>query len=143
GGSAGSTSGSMKLMRVIVLAKHGLLMARKEIHPRAIMKVRFSGSVVSDDVIMRILGFFLLFMFLFFIFAILLGAMGLDFETALGASIAAIGNIGPGLGDVGPASNFSSLPSAAKILLSFGMLLGRLELYTVLVLLTPMFWKKT
>jgi trk system potassium uptake protein TrkH len=142
GACAGSTSGGMKLMRMIVLFKHGVTMAYKEIHPRAIYKLRFNGTVVPDDVMMRILGFFLLWIFLFFVVALLLGALGVDMITAMGASVACLGNIGPGFGEVGPTSNFAALPGAGKVLLALAMLLGRLELYTVLVILTPPFWKR-
>jgi trk system potassium uptake protein TrkH len=143
GACAGSTAGGMKLMRIIVLVKHGLSMGLKEIHPRAILRIRFSGQVVPEDVLMRILAFFLLYVFSFFLVALVVALMGVDPETALGASIATLSNIGPGLGEVGPATTFSQLPGAAKLLLAFNMLLGRLELYTVLVVLTPMFWRRT
>ena len=142
GACAGSTAGGMKLMRIIVLFKHGVTMAYKEIHPRAIYKIRFNGSVVPDDVMMRILGFFLLWIFIFFVCSLVLGAMGVDMITAMGASVACLGNVGPGFGDVGPTSNFAGIPAAGKVLLALAMLLGRLELYTVLVILTPPFWKR-
>jgi trk system potassium uptake protein TrkH len=143
GASAGSTSGGMKLMRVIILAKHGAAMAKKELHPRAIFTIRYSGNVVSDDVMMKVLGFFLFYMLSFFLIALAVAATGVDVETSLGASIATLSNIGPGLGTVGPSSSYSLIPSAGKAILIFSMLLGRLELYTVLVVLSPMFWKRT
>jgi len=143
GGCAASTAGGMKIMRVSVLAKHANMMAKKEIHPRAIYKIRFSGLVVPDDVMMRILGFFLLFMAIFFVSSCILGAMGLDIETSMGATISCLSNVGPGLGEVGPASNYAHLPAAAQVLLAGLMMLGRLELYTVLVLLTPTYWRRT
>jgi len=143
GASAGSTAGGLKMMRIGVLAKYALKTAKQEIHPRAIFKLRYSGSVVPDDVMLRILGFFLLYMAIFFVFALAVTFMGVDFTTSMGATIATLSNIGPGLGGVGPASNFAGMPLAAKALLSFGMLLGRLELYTVLVVMTPTFWKRT
>ena len=143
GACAGSTSGGMKLMRVIILARHGLAMAKKEIHPRAIIAVRHSGKVVPDDVMLKILGFFLFYMFLFFSVALGVALLGVDVETALGSSIATLSNIGPGLGQIGPSSNYAAIPDAAKVLLSFSMLLGRLELYTVLVVMSPMFWRRS
>lgn len=142
GGCAGSTSGGIKLMRLIVLAKHSLVMAKKQIHPRAIFPVRYNGKVVPEDVITRVLDFFLLYIFIFFILALLLALMGLDFKSALSASIATLGNIGPALGGVGPAEHYGLVSSNAKLLLCFAMLLGRLEIYTVLVVLMPMFWKR-
>jgi trk system potassium uptake protein TrkH len=117
-------------------------MAYKEIHPRAIYKIRFNGGVVPDDVMMRILGFFLLWIFVFFICSLLLGAMGVDMLTSMGAAVACLGNIGPGFGEVGPVSNFAGIPGAGKVLLALAMLLGRLELYTVLVIITPPFWRR-
>jgi trk system potassium uptake protein TrkH len=142
GGCAGSTSGGMKLMRLIVLAKHGLVMAKKLIHPRAIFPVRFNGKVVPQDVITRVLDFFLLYIFVFFIFALLLALMGLDFKSALSSSIATLGNIGPALGGVGPVEHYGWIPGGAKLLMCLAMILGRLEIYTVLVVFMPMFWKR-
>jgi trk system potassium uptake protein TrkH len=143
GGCAGSTGGGMKVMRVLVLVKHGLREIRKHMHPNAIFNVRLSGQLVGDEVMMKVLAFFLLFTSVWIVMAILLGALGLDLETAFGASVATLSNIGPGLGAVGPASTYASLPVVAKWLLTFNMLVGRLELYTVLILLTPMFWRRT
>jgi trk system potassium uptake protein TrkH len=143
GACAGSTAGGMKLIRVIILAKHGLAMARKEMHPRAIFTVRYSGKTVADEVMLKILAFFLFYMFAFLVIALVVAMVGLDVETALGASIATLSNIGPGLGQVGPSSNYAGIPEAAKLVLVFSMLLGRLELYTVLVVMSPMFWRRT
>jgi trk system potassium uptake protein TrkH len=142
GACAGSTAGGVKLMRVIILARHGLAQAKKEIHPRAIFTVRYAGKVVSDDVMLKVLGFFLFYMFVFFAVSLALGLMGVNVETSLGASIATLSNIGPGLGAVGPASNYAAIPAGAKVLLALSMMMGRLELYTVLVLLSPMFWRR-
>ena len=142
GACAGSTAGGAKLMRVIILARNAFRTARQEVHPRGIYRIRYNGQVIPDDIVMRIQGFFLLYIFIFLFMAVCLGAMGVDPETALGASIATLSNIGPGLGEVGPASTFASIPDAGKILLFFNMLLGRLELYTVLVLFMPMFWRR-
>jgi trk system potassium uptake protein TrkH len=89
------------------------------------------------------LGFFLFFMSIYIVVAIAISLMGVDPLTAMGASAATIGNVGPGLGAVGPSSNYAHLPAMAKLVLSLNMLLGRLELYTVLVLLTPMFWRRS
>jgi trk system potassium uptake protein TrkH len=143
GGCAGSTGGGMKIMRVLVLGKHGLREIRKHMHPNAILNVRLSGVLVGDDVMMKLLGFFLFYTSIFILVAMGLAAAGIDIPSSLGASIATLSNIGPGLGQVGPASNYASLPHVAKFLLSFNMLVGRLEVYTVLIVLTPMFWRRT
>ena len=142
GGMAGSTAGGIKIMRIILMAKHTYQQILKIIHPHSITSVKLMNTPVPHSVINSIWGFFFLFLGLFVICACLLAAIGLDWESAIGASIAAIGNIGPSFGIVGPYSNYNNLPIAAKWLLSFCMLLGRLEIYTVIVLLVPEFWKK-
>jgi trk system potassium uptake protein TrkH len=143
GGCAGSTAGGIKMLRVLVLSKHSLRELRRQLHPQAILNVRMSGRFVPEDVILRMLGFFLFFMSIYIVVAIAISLMGVDPLTAMGASAATIGNVGPGLGAVGPSSNYAHLPAMAKLVLSLNMLLGRLELYTVLVLLTPMFWRRS
>jgi trk system potassium uptake protein TrkH len=143
GGCAGSTAGGIKMLRVLVLSKHSLRELRRQLHPQAILNVRMSGRFVPEDVILRMLGFFLFFMSIYIVVAIVVALLGVDPLTAMGASAATIGNIGPGLGEVGPSGNYAALPAMAKLVLSINMLLGRLELYTVLVLLTPMFWRRS
>lgn len=143
GACTGSTAGGLKFMRLIILGRHAASTARKEIHPRAIFTVRYAGKAVSDDVLLNILAFFLFYMFFFFSVSLVVAACGVDIETSVGASIATLSNIGPGLGRVGPAGNYAGLPELAKGALTFSMLLGRLELYTVLVVLSPMFWRRT
>jgi len=142
GACTGSTAGGLKFMRLIILCRHAASSARKEIHPRAIFTIRYAGKAVSDDVLLNILAFFLFYMFFFFAVGLVVAACGVDLETSLGASIATLSNIGPGLGRVGPAGNYAGLPEVAKGALTFSMLLGRLELYTVLVVLSPMFWRR-
>lgn len=142
GGSAGSTGGSIKCVRIMLLLKHTYRELRRLIHPKAVIPIKFQGQVVSDEVMSSIWGFFILFISLFIFAAILLAAMGLDLTTAFTASAACIGNIGPGLGSVGPAQNYAHLPQAAKIVLILCMLLGRLEVYTVFIIFIPEFWKK-
>ena len=143
GGCAGSTGGGMKHMRVLLLGKHGLRELRRLLHRHAVFRVKLSGRMVQDDVMMNVLGFFLLYVLLFAVGTLVVSALGLDLATAVGATAATLGNIGPGLGEVGPASTYSDVPAAAKGVLTVLMLLGRLELFTVLVVLTPMFWKRT
>jgi trk system potassium uptake protein TrkH len=143
GGCAGSTTGGMKMMRVLILSKHSFRELRRQLHPQAILNVRMSGRFVPEDVILKVLGFFLFYMSIYIVVAIVVSLLGVDPLTAIGASVATLSNIGPGLGEVGPAGNYAHLPAMAKLVLSASMLLGRLELYTVLVLLTPMFWRRT
>ncbi|MDY6851870.1 MAG: TrkH family potassium uptake protein [Thermodesulfobacteriota bacterium] len=142
GGSAGSTGGSIKCMRVILLIKHSYRELRRLIHPRAVIPVKLQGRTVPDDVLSSVWGFFILFMALFVAASVILAAMGLDLVTSFTAVAATIGNIGPGLGAVGPADNYAAMPQAAKAILILCMVLGRLEVYTVFILFVPEFWKK-
>ena len=142
GGSAGSTGGSIKCMRIMLLFKHGYRELRRLIHPRAVIQVKLQGRVVPDEVLQSVWGFFILFMALFVVASIVLAAMGLDLATSFTAVAATIGNIGPGLGTVGPTDNYAHIPYAAKAVLILCMVLGRLEVYTVFILFIPEFWKK-
>jgi trk system potassium uptake protein TrkH len=143
GGCTGSTTGGMKMMRILILSKHSIRELQRQLHPQAILNVRMSGRFVPEDVILKMLGFFLFFMLVYITVAIIVTLLGVDPLTAMGASVATLSNIGPGLGEVGPASNYANLPSLAKVVLSVSMVLGRLELFTVLVVMTPMFWRRT
>lgn len=142
GASAGSTGGGMKCARIIVCFKYCYRELFKLIHPRSISQVRINNTVIPDSVLRSIMVFLALYMLLFFVSAILLAGMGVDMLTALGAVASCIGNIGPGFGTVGPAENFAHLPILGKWLLTLCMLLGRLEIYTVIILFVPEFWKK-
>ncbi len=142
GGSAGSTGGGMKSIRILLLFKAAAVHLRKLVHPRAFIPVKYDGHSVKDEIIFSIMSFALFYILIFVVGSLLLSAFGLDFETAMGASIAALGNIGPGIGLVGPVENYHDIPYLGKWVLSFLMLLGRLELFTVLVFLSPGFWKK-
>ena len=142
GGSAGSTSGGIKCIRAYLLIKIGYRELYKLIHPHAIVQVKLAGKVIDESILRSITGFFVLFMSLFIISGLILTAMGLDFITAFSAVIASLGNIGPGLGGVGPAENYSHIPYLGKWLLIFCMLLGRLEIFTILVLLVPEYWRR-
>lgn len=143
GACAGSTSGGMKLVRFLVLFKNSYLELKRQVHPKAILPVRFSGKAIPQDVVSRILSFFIIFIIIFVAGVFVMASMGLDFESSMGAVAATLGNIGPGIGIVGPsdAQNFAQLPDAGKWFLSFLMLLGRLELFTVLMLFSPFFWR--
>jgi len=142
GGSAGSTGGGMKSIRILLLFKAASVHLKKLVHPRAFIPVRYNGHSVKDEIIFSIMSFGLFYILIFVIGTILMSATGLDIESSMGSSIAALGNIGPGIGVVGPVENYSSITVVGKWILSFLMLLGRLELFTILVFLSPGFWKK-
>ncbi len=141
GGSAGSTAGGIKIVRHIVLLKNSFLEFKKALHPNAIIPVRYDKKVVSHDIVFNILSFFVLYMLIFVVFVVLMSFFGLDFISAVGATASSLGNIGPAIGSVSPVDNFAHLSIGAKWCCSFLMLIGRLELFTVLVILTPFFWK--
>lgn len=141
GGSAGSTSGGIKVMRHLILIKNGFLEFRRALHPNAVLPVRYNTKLISGDIVFNILGFFILYMLSFIIGAVVFSMFQLDFESAIGLSASSLGNIGPALGSFGPVDNYSALPPLAKWWASFLMLIGRLELFTVLILLTPFFWR--
>lgn len=141
GACAGSTSGGIKLVRHLVFFKNSILEFKRILHPRAIVPLKLNGSVVAPRIMTHIIIFLLLYLAIFVIGSVIVSAMGLDFNTAIGAVATSLGNVGPGIGGVGPVDNFAWLPYSVKFFLSFLMLLGRLELFTILVLFTPYFWK--
>ena len=143
GGSAGSTAGGIKVMRHLLIIKNGLLEFKRTLHSNAIIPVRYNNKTVKEHIVYNIIGFFVLYMLLFIIGALVLGFLGLDFESAIGGAASSLGNVGPALGSLNPVSNFNGLPDLAKWWCGFLMLAGRLELFTVLILLTPYFWKRT
>lgn len=125
----------------MIMIKNGLMEFKRTLHPNAILPVRFNGKAVRNDIVFNLLGFFILYMLFFIIGALVLAALGLDFVSAIGGAASSLGNIGPALGVLGPVNNYDVLPDAAKWWCSFLMLIGRLELFTVLILLTPFFWR--
>lgn len=139
GGCAGSTAGGMKVIRVILLYRQSVREIRRLVHPHAIVPVKLGGQRTSDTVISAVWGFFFLFVTSFAVMTILLAATGVDAETAYSAVGACITNLGPALGLAGP--HYAELNDVAKVILCVAMLLGRLEIYTLLVLLTPAFWR--
>lgn len=143
GGSAGSTAGGIKVMRHLLIIKNGLLEFKRTLHPNAIIPVRYNNKTVKEHIVYNIIAFFVLYMLLFIIGALVLGILGLDFESAVGGAASSLGNVGPALGSLNPISNFNGLPDLGKWWCGFLMLAGRLELFTVLILLTPYFWKRT
>jgi trk system potassium uptake protein TrkH len=142
GGMAGSTGGGMKTMRIMLLIRHGYQEIFRIIHPHAITTVKLGGKPVPPDILSSIWGFFILYIGLFILASLIMASLGLDMKSALASVAASIGNIGPGLGIVGPAKNYLLIPVFGKWILIFCMLLGRLEIYTVIVLLAPEFWRK-
>ncbi|MAN58425.1 MAG: potassium transporter [Flavobacteriaceae bacterium] len=141
GGSAGSTAGGIKIVRHLIMVKNGILEFKRTLHPNAILPVRYNRKAIPQPIVFNILAFFILYMLAFIIGTLVFSWMGLDFNTALGGAASTLGNVGPALGDLGPVNNYGNLPSMAKWWASFLMLIGRLELFTVLILLTPFFWR--
>ncbi|GAA4812779.1 TrkH family potassium uptake protein [Litoribaculum gwangyangense] len=141
GGSAGSTSGGVKVVRHLMLIKNGFLEFKRTLHPNAILPVRYNKRAVSGDIVFNILGFFILYMLSFIIGSLGFSMFQLDFESSIGLAASTLGNVGPALGDFGPVNNYAALPPLAQWWASFLMLIGRLELFTVLILLTPFFWR--
>ena len=141
GGSAGSTAGGVKVVRHMITIKNGLMEFKRTLHPNAILPVRYNKRAVTREIVFTVLGFFILYMLSFIIGALGLGILGLDFQTAIGGAATSLGNVGPGLGQLSPVNNFNSLPDLGKWWCAFLMLIGRLELFTVLILFTPFFWR--
>lgn len=141
GACVGSTSGGVKILRHLLLFKNSVLEFKRMIHPSAILPVRYNNDAVGKDIIFKIQAFIVLYFMIFFVSTIILAFFGLDFISSMGAVATTMGGIGPGLGKLGPVDNFASLPIMAKWVLSFLMLLGRLELFTLLIIFVPAFWK--
>jgi len=140
GACAGSTGGGMKVIRFLLLVKQGLREIMRVIHPNAIITTKIGGKPLSDQVINSVWGFFSAYVATFVIILLALMLTGLDQISAFSATAAAINNLGPGLNKVG--ANYATIGDAAKWILTFAMLLGRLEIFTLLVLLTPAFWRR-
>ncbi|GAA4290065.1 TrkH family potassium uptake protein [Aestuariibaculum suncheonense] len=141
GGSAGSTSGGVKVVRHLILIKNGFLEFKRALHPNAILPVRYNTKAISGDIVFNILAFFILYMLSFIVGALVFSMFGIDYTSAVGLSASSLGNIGPALGSFGPVNNYAALPPLAQWWSSFLMLIGRLELFTVLILFTPFFWR--
>ena len=141
GGSSGSTSGGVKVLRHLILIKNGFLEFKRSLHPNAIFPLRHNNHVVEKPIIIHVLAFFILYLILFIIGAGVLSLLGLDFESAIGGAASSLGNVGPALGTLGPTSTFAGLPEIGKFWCAFLMLVGRLELFTVLIFFSPDFWK--
>jgi len=142
GGCSGSTSCGIKIFRFQVMFEMIRCRVQAVIYPKGVFVERYNGAPIADTVMSAVMGFFFLFLLCFGIIAALLSFIGLDTVTALSAAASAVANVGPGLGQiVGPVGNYGALPDSAKWILSFGMLLGRLEIFTVIVLFTPTYWR--
>jgi trk system potassium uptake protein TrkH len=141
GGCAGSTSGGVKVIRSLVFFKNTYLEFKRILHPNAIISLKINNEIIRGKTITHIMIFLLLYIATFCVGSLIMTLLGYDFLTSIGAVATCLGNVGPGIGKVGPVFNFGWLSGEAKYLLSFLMLLGRLELFTMLVLLTPHFWR--
>ncbi len=142
GGCAGSTTCGIKIFRFQVLYEISSVQVKKLLHPHGVFIPHYNGKPIPKDVPISVMSFFFLYALCFSVLAISLSYVGLDFLTAMSGAVTSISNVGPGLGDIiGPSGTFQPLPDSAKWILSAGMLLGRLELFTVLVLLSPHFWR--
>lgn len=142
GASAGSTGGGIKCLRLMLLFKYCSRELFLLVHPRSITHIKINGKPIPEEIIRSVMGFLALYIGLFAICTVILSGLGVDFLTSLTAVASCIGNIGPGFGMVGPAENYAVIPVLGKWLLIWCMLLGRLEIYTVIILLAPEFWQK-
>lgn len=142
GGSAGSTSGGIKVIRLLILIKFIFSEVKKLLHPNAIVNVRVGDQIIDRSVLLNVAGFFVIFCLIAVFGTIIISQFGLDLITSFSAVITTLNNVGPGFGTIGPTDNYAFLPDAAKWILSFFMLVGRLEIFTVLILFAPAYWKK-
>ncbi|MEN8227254.1 MAG: potassium transporter TrkG [Bacteroidota bacterium] len=142
GGSAGSTGGGPKIMRIVIMLKNSTQELKRMIHPNAVIPVRLNKNAVHESIVTNVLAFIAFYGIIAVISMAIMSVLGNDFDTSVGAVAATLGNIGPGIGGVGPALNYADIHVAGKWYLSFLMLVGRLELFTVLVLFSPMFWRR-
>ncbi len=142
GSSAGSTAGGMKIIRVLLVFKHSYLEFKRLIHPNAVFPVQYNRQVVPENIITRVLAFIILYFILMIGGSAILSLNNMNFIDGLTGMITCLSNVGPALGSIGPAQNFAHLPDFSKWILSFTMMVGRLEIFTVLLVFTPAFWKK-
>ncbi|MDE7469107.1 MAG: TrkH family potassium uptake protein, partial [Desulfovibrionaceae bacterium] len=141
GGSGGSTSGGFKVIRMIILTKLSTIGFIKRLHPNSIQAVKINDFVISENIFLSVALFFILYIAVLFLGTCCVSLFGLDLTTSFTAVLTSLTNVGPGLGDVGPVETFAPLPTSVKYILSFLMIVGRLELYTVLILFLPLFWR--
>ena len=142
GACAGSTAGGIKVIRILICAKSVFNEFVLQLHPRAVVAVKVSGEVVPNDRVRRALAFIFIYFLMVVVGMVAFTLMGSDADTGLGSSISMLSNVGPATGTTGPASTFAHVPAIGKWLMSFYMLVGRLEIYTVLFLFMPSYWKE-
>jgi len=142
GACAGSTGGGLKMIRFLIVAKAALRGIRRFARPRAIHHVRIDGTTLDEGVVASVSGYFGMWVIVVLLGTLALSGLGIDILTASTSVLATLNNIGPGLGEVGPAGNFAQMPALAKLLLSLFMILGRLEFYAVVILFVPGFWRR-
>jgi trk system potassium uptake protein TrkH len=142
GGCAGSTGGGIKVIRLVTLLKQGVNEMKYLVHPRGVFILKLSGHPVKKDIVYAVSGFFFLYILLSLVVTMIVAASGVDVFTSFTTALATVGNIGPGFGLVGPTDNYAFFEPHVKWVLSAAMIIGRLEIYTILVLFTPAFWKK-
>ena len=141
GASAGSTAGGVKIVRHIIMIKNGFLEFKRSLHPNAIVPVRYNTKTVTRGIVFNIMAFFILYLIVFAVGSLVFSFIGMDFMTSVGAAASSLGNVGPAFGDLSPVNNYASLPPFGKWWSSMLMLCGRLELFTVLIIFTPYFWR--
>ncbi len=141
GGCAGSTGGGVKVMRLVMLFRLAYLEIFRLLHPHSVRHLKIAGKSVPVEVISGVVGFFLLYLIVTTVGTIVLTVQDMDLVSAFTATLTCISNVGPGLGSVGPVDNFSHVPTLSKWVLTLCMLLGRLEIYAILVLFIPEFWR--
>ena len=141
GASAGSTAGGVKIVRHIIMIKNGFLEFKRSLHPTGIVPVRYNNKTVTRGIVFNIMAFFILYLIIFAMGALVFSFQGIDFITALGTAASSLGNVGPAFGDLSPVNNYASLPPFGKWWSAALMLFGRLELFTILIIFTPYFWR--
>jgi trk system potassium uptake protein TrkH len=142
GGCAGSTGGGIKIVRIMIMCKKMTKEVRQFMRPNAVMQIKLGSKPVEAEVVANIAAFFTIFVIIFVLASFIMTFFTPDLETAATSVVATLGNIGPGLSAVGATQNYAAIPKVGQAILSLCMLLGRLELYTVLILFLPSFWKK-
>ncbi len=142
GGCSGSTGGGIKVIRLVILLKQAINEMKLLIHPRGVFALKISGNMVKKNIVYAVMGFFFLYIMILLCVTFAIASAGHDITTSFSTALATLGNIGPGFGSVGPADNYAFYQDYIKWILSLAMLVGRLELYTVLIILLPHFWKR-
>jgi len=140
GGCASSTGGAIKNIRILIVLKQSLFGLKKLFHPHGVFPIKIGNKPIPDTTVSNVMGFVILYMLIFGFSVLVMAWLGLEFDTSIGAVAACLGNIGPGIGTVGPVDNYAHLPGVGKWILSILMMVGRLEIYTVLVIFLPRFW---